>query len=306
MMVLSLIVSLLGAFPQISEQQDAFRFEVEVRTVYADVFVTRDGSPVTGLTAEDFEVFDNGVRQEIELLDHGDLPLTTMLLLDISGSVLGDKLGHLRVAAHMFVDKLSVNDEVGLLTFSRKMRLRMDLGSDFAALHRVLELPVEQGETSLYDALYAGLKLVEARAGRSLVVLFTDGLDNTSWLNASEVLDVLKESDTVVYVVGVQPRLPFALRNSGRSICRRPDVSASNLLGGITDVTGGRVWYIDPATNITDVFLSILNEMENRYLLSYQPRGVPWEGWHTLEIKLTGHQADKIRARPGYLLRKKQ
>jgi VWFA-related protein len=303
MILLSVLLSWLGASPQEETGQEVLRFGVEVRTVYVDVFVKRDGEPVTELTAEDFEILDNGVPQKVELLDHKEMPLTTMLLLDVSDSVLGDKLNHHKAAAHAFVEALEAKDEVGLLTFTREMRLRNELSSDFASLHRALDEPMEQGWTSLYDSLYTGLKLVELRAGRPLIILLTDGLDTTSWLDESELLEVLKASEAVVCAVGVQPPHRAAIRMSGRSIQQKAELLANDFLQNVTGATGGRVWYLDPGTHLEDIFLQILEEMKNRYLLFYQPRDVTLEGWHSLEVKLKGHLESEVRARPGYLVR---
>lgn len=306
MMWLSLLLALLGTLPQEEGSQQVFRFEVEVQTVYLDVFVTRDGQPFTGLSAEDFEVLDNGVTQQVELLDHSALPLTTMMLLDVSGSVDGDKFEQLRTAAHAFVEGLDPEDQVGLLTFTRRMQLRMAPSSSFAALHNILLKPMEQGDTSLHDALYAGLKLVEARGGRPLVVLFTDGLDNMSWLDESEVLEVLKESDVMVYAVAVEPSMEVSVRRGGRSIRGKVLLEAKEYLQTITRLTGGRVFYLEPGVNLEDIFLRVLDEMQSRYLLSYGPRGVPLEGWHALKVRIKDKQVDGIRARPGYLVRVSQ
>ena len=303
MMWFMFLLSGLGLLQQESENQEVYRFEVQVRTVYLDVFVTQAGEPVKGLVAENFEVMDNGVRQQVKLLDHSDLPLATMLLLDVSGSVEGSKLEQLRAAAHAFVEGLDPEDEVGLLTFTRRMQLRMEPSSNFAALHRVLLEPTEQGNTSLHDALYTGLKLVEARGGRPLVVLFTDGLDNMSWLDELEVLEVLKESDVVVYAVAVEPGMGVAVRRGGRSIRGQVLLEAKEYLNSVTGLTGGRVFHIDPGANFTEIFLRVLTEMESRYLLSYEPTGVALEGWHELEVDLKVDEADGIRARPGYLVR---
>jgi len=306
MMWLLLVAGGLGWLLQEQQSEEVFRFEVEVKTVYLDVFVTQEGEPVKGLAAEDFEVLDNGVRQQVRLLDHSNLPLATMLLLDVSGSVEGSKLEQLRAAAHAFVEGLDPEDEVGLLTFTRRMQLRMEPSSNFTALHRVLLEPTEQGNTSLHDALYTGLKLVEARGGRPLVVLFTDGLDNMSWLDELEVLNVLKESDVVVYAVAVEPGMGVSVRRGGRSIRGRVLLEAKEYLNSVTGLTGGRVFHIDPGANFTEIFLRVLREMESRYLLSYEPTGVPQEGWHELKVDLEVNEADGIRARPGYLVRTPQ
>jgi VWFA-related protein len=305
MMWLSLLLTLMSAPTQEVDQQETFRFEVEVRTVYADVFVTRDGEPVTGLMPTHFEVLDNGVPQKAELLDASALPLSTMLLLDISGSVLGDRIEQLRAAAHAFIEGLEAEDEVGLMTFTTDMQLRKGLSSDFDSLHRVLEETTVQADTSLHDALFAGIKMVEARGGRPLIVLFTDGLDNMSWLTDVEVLDVLKESDAVVYAVAVEALWRAGLSRCGRALREKTTMSANEFLQGITKATGGKVWHIDATTNIKDVFLRILREMESRYLLSYEPVGVSDEGWHDLEINLRGEVVDEIRSRPGYLVSSK-
>jgi VWFA-related protein len=306
MILLLAILSGLGALPQGETGQEVFQFGVEVRTVYVDAFVQRHGEPVTELTAQDFEILDNGVPQKVELLDHKEMPLTAMLLLDVSDSVVGNKLNHHKAAAHAFVEALETQDEVGLLTFTREMRLRNELSSDFASLHRALEEPMEQGWTSLNDVLYAGLKLAELRAGRPLIVLLTDGLDTTSWLTESELLEVLKASETVVCAVGVQPPHRAALRMSGRSIQQKAELLANDFLQTLTAATGGRVWYLDQGTDLEAIFLQILAEMKNRYLLFYQPRDVALEGWHDLQVELKGHPDVKVRARPGYLVPEKK
>lgn len=299
MIVLALALSWLAASQQ---EEPSFRFNVEIRTVYADVFVIRDGKPVKGLSVEDFEVWDDGVRQEVRLWDQGELPLSTMLVLDMSESVVNQGLDHLRAAAHAFMEELDSDDEVGLLTFTHEMRLRRTLGRDFAELHRMLDEPMALGATALHDALYAGVKLVEARAGRPLVLLLTDGLDRTSWLTQQEVLEKLRASDTVVYAVGVERRPLAALRIGARSRHRFAEFPPGDFLRNITWQTGGRACFLAPGANLKEIFLNVLEEMRNRYLLSYQPQGVPLEGWHTLEVKVDGFDKDEIRARPGYLV----
>ncbi len=295
-----LFVLWLGACLHQESEAAVFQYNIEVHTVYADVFVRRDGRLVTGLTEDDFEVLDNGVPQEVELINHQDWPLAAILLLDVSGSVLGDRLDHLRAAAHAFVERLGPEDEVGLLSFTRELQLRLRLSHDFESLHRVLEQPMTSGETSLYDALYAGLKLVEGRAARPLVVLLTDGLDNMSWLTGSEVLNVVKASEGVVYAVAFKPAISITLRNGGRFAGRTTEFSAPDFLQNLISLSGGRVWYLDSGADLKDAFLSILNEMQGRYLMGYQPQGVTLSGWHSLKIRVRGGQADEVRARPGY------
>jgi VWFA-related protein len=292
-------------------QEQVFRFQVDVRTVYVDVFVTRDGKALTGLTAEDFEVLDNGTPQKIDLVDPDVVPLSTLLLLDTSGSVSGERLEHLRSAAHAFVQGLEEKDEAALMTFAQDWQMPFDLSGDFNSLHTALDRPARGGLTSLHDALFAGLKLVEDGTGRPMVLVFTDGLDNASWITEKELLDVVRESEAVVHAVGVESTAEIPIRNTGNGVTLRPGVGprssdlperARDLLEQLAGETGGRAWYADSSADLKDVFLGVLDEMATRYLISYQIQAPIASGWHELEVKLKHHDADELRARSGYMV----
>ncbi len=243
----------------LTAQEKPYRFEVRVETVYVDVFASQNGKPVRGLSAEDFEVSDNGVRQQIELVDVESVPTSAMLVLDTSGSVTGSKLRHLREAAHAFVDGLDEDDEAGLLTVTEELHLKMRLGSDFKGLHAALDEPMKSGATVLVDALFAGLKLLERARGRPLLLLFTDGMDNMSWLDASDALDVAGSSEAIVYVVGVGSRA--GVRQLGR-LHSSGSAEATRFLDQIAKVTGGQVWYADTTVLLEDVFLGVVTSGE--------------------------------------------
>lgn len=294
-------ILLLSAALGASQSRDVYRFELEVRTVYADVFVTRNGEPVMGLTADDFAVLDNGVRQEIALADIDTIPLSVMLILDTSGSVSGQRLAHLRRAAHAFIEGLEEKDEAALMVFAREMTLRQGFTSSFGELHRAIDEPVQGGDTSVKDAFYAGLKLLEGQAGRPMILLFTDGLDNASWLTEAEVLEVARASEAIVYAVGVKPLFNTSLAASGRER-RRTDGRADGFLRNITSNTGGTVSYAESTADLERMFLHILGEMKTRYLVSYQVEGAMQEGWHKLEVSVTRGRPDEVRARAGYLV----
>ncbi len=304
-----LLTLVLGALlQQETPPENVFRFEVEVRTVFIDVFVSRDGSPVRGLTANDFEIVDQGAPQQLDLVDPQDIFLSVMLVLDTSSSVSGSKLAHLREAAHAFLRRLKEKDEAGLMMFHQYAHLRQAMGGDIRFLHESLDQPTQGGYTSIHDALYTGLKLVGEAEGRPMVLLFTDGEDNSSWLTEKELVNVARESEAIVHVIGLKSsneRVTSTIEDSGgkkKSLNHSNSLNqAENLLEEITKVTGGRVWYADSSAELEQVFLKVLEEMETRYLLSYQLLGVPSEGWHELEVKLKKQRGETIRARPGYV-----
>lgn len=280
-----------------------------MEVVYADVFVTRDGAPVSGLTAANFEVLDNGVRQKVELADMEEMPVTAVLVFDMSTSVAGEKLAHLRAAGHAFLDGLRPKDRAALLTFSHALRLQADFGGDLPSLHRALDRIQADGSTALHDALYAGIKLPETSVGRPLVVLFTDGQDNMSWLTEEEALTAAREASALVYAVGIEsgseerPLTDTARMMPGGRFPPPIVETATELdfVRRVAEATGGRLFRADSSAGLKAAFLGILRELNSRYLVRYEPQGVGREGWHRLEVRLKGRKG-RVRARPGYFV----
>jgi VWFA-related protein len=159
-------------------------------------------------------------------------------------------------------------------------------------VERALEDLHAQGVTGLWDGLYAGLKLPVSR-GRAMVVLFTDGQDNVSWLTREQVRRVAEESDALVYVVAIdQPEAarPLGVVGSSltvQSLAYLAQARSGVVLGGLRELaeaTGGRLWLAGSSAQLKQTFLRILTEMRERYLLSYEPAAVKREGWHRLEV----------------------
>jgi Ca-activated chloride channel family protein len=201
--VIFLSAASLQCFPQIAT------FFVKTEEVRVDILVTESGKPVKGMGASDFEVRDNGVLQEITFAGFEQIPLSLTLVLDMSSSVAGESLNNLKAAGIGLLEGLKEGDRSALIMFSQSVRLGCPITTDVGRVKMVLDQaqPHSFGRTSLIDAGYAGLILAQSRSDRPLVVLFTDGLDTSSWLTSEAVLDVAKRSDTVVYAVSAG-RLP--------------------------------------------------------------------------------------------------
>ena len=256
-------------------------FSTKVEVVRADVLVTDNGRPILGLRPADFDVSDNGVPQEVEFVSYDEIPLNVVLAFDMSDSVAGERLEHLRTAVAALLPGLKRNDQAALVTFSHQLALSAALTTDLGPLREALEEVVGTGETSLVDGAYAGLTVGESDAGRALLIVFSDGLDTASWLSPAAVLETAKRSDVVVYGVSV---------GKGKA----------DFLRDLTSFSGGRLFEMEKTTNLSSTFVSILEEFRQRYLVSYTPRGVSRDGWHRLEVRLKGRRAT-IKARPGYL-----
>ena len=275
-------------------------FAVGVEGVYVDVFVTDANRPVVGLTASDFELRDNGARQAVELVAVESLHLTTFLVLDTSGSVAGDKLLRLQAAGRALLGGLRAGDEASLVTFDQEVKVRVPPTSDRLRLERAVSGILPGGATALYDALYAGTLLVSGR-GRSLLVVFTDGEDNLSWLDAAQVRRVLLESNVLVQAVGIVPREEGTTRDFlfvSRAGVEPPHVRT---LRHLAEVTGGRFWAASAPDELAAAFLAILEAMKTRYVLRFEPGPVKRAGLHELEVKLTRRRG-KAHCRKAYFV----
>ncbi|HET7292492.1 MAG TPA: VWA domain-containing protein [Vicinamibacteria bacterium] len=291
-------VLVLAIVPHPALAQDMPTFSTSVEVVYVDVFVTHDGQPVPGLKAADFDVRDNGVRQAVTLASLEQVPLVAIMVFDASGSVSGAKLEHLRAAGRAFLSTLREQDEAALLAFSHELRVVVPQGGGRAAVRRAIDGLQTAGLTSLWDALYAGIKLPVSR-GRPMVVLFTDGRDNLSWLTASQVGKVAQESEAMVHVVAiVPPRDSFGPRFAASNSVEAPYIRE---LREVAEVTGGRLWEAGSSAQLERTFLRILAAMQARYLLSYTPAGVAHQGWHRLAVKVRNHKG-AVRSRVGYMI----
>jgi len=257
-------------------------FSTRREVVRVDVLVSDGGRPVTGLTPGDFEVRDNGVLQTIDLARLESMPLNVVLAFDLSRSVAGLRLAHLRQAGAAVLGALAPGDRVGLVTFSHVPTLSQALTDNPELIRSALERLEGRGDTALVDGLYASILVGESDGGRSLVIVFSDGMDTASWLPRSSVLDTVRRSDVVVFsVTSGESRDAAFLRDVGKA-------------------TGGGWLEVESTAELARTFVTIFDEFRYRYLPTYTPTGVDQEGWHELNVRVKRRGAAVTAARPGY------
>ena len=198
MKAVAAIVVATGAM--LSAQETRFRTGVDA--VRVDALVVDGRRPVVGLTADDFELRDTGVVQRIDSMTLGDVPLSVMVVLDVSFSVSGSTLDKLKEGVGAALAALEPRDRAALMTFSSDVRLRADWSGDVAPVNRELPLLRAAGNTALVDAVFAALTFTDSTpAVRRLVLVFSDGGDTSSWLPRDAVIDKARRTDGVVYAV---------------------------------------------------------------------------------------------------------
>jgi Ca-activated chloride channel homolog len=257
-------------------------FKSGIEAVRVDALVTRDGRPVTGLTPADFDVLDNGVPQRLDTASFEEVPLNVVLVLDASGSVEGTRAEHLRTASRAVLERLKPGEHAALVSFTESVVVTGGFSGDLRTVKAAIGQGVPLSETSLVDAASAALLVAESQPGRSLVLVFTDGLEVSSYLDADAVLESTRRSEAVVYGVGLSsiPRPPF--------------------LRDLAATTGGELLEIESSAELDATFTRILDQFRHRYLFSYTPTGVERKGWHKLTVRARQERVS-VKARAGYL-----
>jgi Ca-activated chloride channel homolog len=271
-------------------------FRVAVDLVHFGVVVTdRQGSPITGLKADDFDVIERGKPQRIRFFASGDLaiapPLHLGFLLDTSGSMESD-IKDVRTAAVKFLNQNEHAVDVTLVDFDTEVRLTRYRGDDYPRLIERIRMRKPGGWTAFYDALGVYLRGASEQDGQKVLVVYTDGGDTRSSINASDVVDLLKLSDVTMYTLGYLEHQS----SSGRT-------SAQMELQRFSAMTGGQAFFPSSVKALDDLYEKIAKELSARYTLGYTSSDDRADGsWRPVQIKLkrSDLKGAKLRTRPGY------
>ncbi len=235
--------------------------------------------PVTGLEPEHFRIFDDHVEQKVTHFSMDDEPVAVGLVFDISGSM-GEKLRVSRQAAAQFFATANPEDEFFLVEFNDQPKLVTPLTRDYETIQNQLTFAQSKGRTALLDALVLAMhEMKRSGKNRKALLIISDGGDNCSRYTEAEVRNLVRESDVLIYAIGIFE--PYASRG------RTPEESSGpGLLSDIAEQTGGRHYPAD-ANELPDIAAKIGLELRNRYVLGYTPTKAMRDGrYHRVEVKL--------------------
>lgn len=253
--------------------------------------VDKKGTLVTALGRDDFELFEDGKRQNVTLFSHGDgettIPLHLGLLLDGSGSMEQD-ISLARGASIKFLNLLPQAEDITLVDFDTQIRVTRYPQRDFARLIERIRGRKPDGFTALYDAVGVYLDGADQQNGRSILVMYTDGGDTRSTVTFGAILDLLKASQTTVYAVGLVEH-----QGSYRHELRMR-------IQQMVDATGGQALFPSALKDLDSSYEKILQEIKAQYHLGYVPSNAAQDGsWRKVEVKLKRSDL-KLRTRKGY------
>jgi Ca-activated chloride channel family protein len=251
---------------------------------------------ITDLTEGDFEIYEDGVRQELTFFSKGQQPVALAVLLDTSASM-ENRLETAQEAAVGFVRRMRPGDVMEVVDFDSQVTVLQPFTSDVAALERAIRQATVNGSTSLYNAIYIALKnLQKVRARdsseirRQAIIVLSDGDDTSSLVAYDEVLNLAKRSETAIYAIG--------LRHSEQA--RREFKEAEFVLRQLSQETGGRAFFPSAASELSKIYDQIAQELASQYAIGYSSTNSLRNGaWRRISVRvlrpgLTG------RTRQGY------
>jgi VWFA-related protein len=191
--------------------------------------------------------------------------------------------------------------EVSLLAFSHHLDLYVPPTTDRSRLIQGLDRLTAAGGSALYDAIYAAVRLGRERE-RVVVMVFTDGEDNLSWLDASQVIATAEASNALLEIISISPPVrPLAQMPSTRRSDVPPEGDHVRILRRVAEVTGGHHWETESPMNLEATFLRVFERLKTRYLLKYEPQGAIRTGYHRIQVRLLRRRG-RVHARPGYFV----
>jgi Ca-activated chloride channel family protein len=235
---------------------------------------------VTGLEKEHFRVFEDGIEQEVLTLSSEDVPVSIGLVFDMSGSM-SDKVEKAREAAVQFMRTANPLDQFFLVSFNDRAELTSGFTTSVNELQNRMMFTSSKGRTALLDAIYLGLNQMRgAQNGKRALLLISDGGDNHSRYNESDIKKYLKEADCQLYAIGIFD--PIDMRS------RTPEeLEGPSLLSEMTEMTGGRVFPVGNLSELPDIAAKIGIELRNQYILGYKSSNPQQNGaWRKIKVKL--------------------
>ncbi|MFC2173841.1 VWA domain-containing protein [Acidobacteriota bacterium] len=280
---------------------------LNVTVVNHEYLVVRDLAP------NDFLLLEDGVPQTISHFADKDIPLSVMVIIDISFSMKGEKLRAAKTAAGQFISTLREGDRAGVIAFDDRVFLLNEPTGNLASLKpSINDLKAGEG-TSLFDAILGGITLLERERGRKAIIALSDGEDYHSKSDFQEVIDAARRSDVQIYSIGMYGRR--LCRGKGEyhwtekylSGMKRPRYWTDKLalrgikfLKDVTSETGGILYLPKHLYELPYVYQHILFELQNQYLLEYYPSNADADGgWRTIQVQIKGHKF-VVRTRTGY------
>lgn len=253
------------------DEGDVVRVESNLVTVPATI-MDRDGRYITDLRKADFQIFEDGVEQEIAYFAPVEQPFTILFLLDLSGSM-SDRLTDLENAARVFLAQLRVNDRLGAVAFADTswVLVRFTKVSELSKGIRI-RLRSDQSSTMIYDAVDDALERIMKVDGRKAIVLFSDGFGSGDFSSARDNLRKAEESDALIYTVQFNTLDDEPPRFVNRKEYFKRVEEGNRYMRDLARKTGGEAYRIETISDLGRTFGLVADQLRRQYSLGYYPK----------------------------------
>jgi Ca-activated chloride channel family protein len=280
-------------------QSPAFRAGVDVVSLNVIVIDGSTQKYVTDMAAEDFNVFEDGVKQDVTFFSRTNLPIALALLLDTSASM-ENKLPTAQEAAIGFARKLRPQDLAEVIDFDSRVVVLQNFTNSATELEQAIRKTAAGGSTSLYNAVYIALKDLKKVVAKNVdeirrqaIVLLSDGEDTSSLLPFEEVLDLAKRSETAIYTIGLRS-------NEGPGTTTKGFKEAEFVMRQLSQETGGRAFFPNQLTDLAGVYGQIADELSSQYTVGYTSRNPRRDGaWRRVIVRVN-RPSTTARTKLGY------
>ena len=283
-------------------------FRSAVDLVSLNVIVTDNHDRfVSGLTQNNFSVFEDGIQQNVSFFAATNVPLDLAIVLDVSSSMT-DKLTTVQEAAVGFASHLRAGDRVTIVGVKDSARVLHDLDGDIAGAREAIRRTTASGGTALYNGLYMTIKQMQkvraAEGGdirRQAIAVLTDGDDTTSIVTFDDVLAVAKQAGIAIYTIALKSQYPLALLSTSK------ESSESDFaMKALAQETGARSFFPTDISQLAGVYSSITRELANQYALAYTSSNPKRDGGFRRIFVRVDEPNVRARTRSGYVVAKTQ
>lgn len=284
--LLALACSPAGA----QDEPVVFRSDARLVVIHATV-VDAEGNLVTDLPETAFSIYENGVQQEVKFFRHEDGPVSVGLVIDDSGSM-GPRRDKVAAAGLGFVRASHPDNEAFVLHFNEKSYLDTDFTNDTARLEQGLTNFDSRGTTSMRDALRLAMTHLEQRAreDKKVVLVVTDGEDNSSHTGREYLVKMAQQTGVIVYPIGLLHETDDAKAQRARA-----DLEA------VARATGGQAFFLNSVEEIDRTVRDIARQIRNQYTIAYTPSNPALDGtYRKLDVRVAAPAPVVVRARTGY------
>ena len=273
--------------PLIREDTDVVSLSVTVTDISSRL--------VTGLDKKDFEIFEDKIKQNIEYFTVEDAPVSIGIIFDVSGSM-KSKIARALTALKAFIQTSHDDDDFFLIGFNQRANLVAEF-TDGDTLLSKLTLINPSGQTALYDAAYLGVeKVKQGRHQKRVLLLISDGQDNSSRYSYGELRKVLKEANVQIYCLGIV--------EGGGAAGGALDLGGQAILEQVAQVTGGKAFFPRHGLELEDMITRIALELRHQYSIGYFPTNVQRDGkWRKIKVNVKpprGMSRMTVSAKEGY------